>query len=77
MSRTKRRKRWGQPGTARDGKAGIVGKAPADEISTMVTRPDRREREREAERIAKGLADSDDTPTKPVRRRLWRFWRWW
>src|SRR5690606_27070556 len=47
---------------------------PADEFTVEVTRRDRREREADADRQARGEADPDDTPTKPVRRRLMRIW---
>lgn len=77
MSRTKRRKRWGQPGVDRDGRGHIKTGPTPEEMALEVRHPERREHDREADRIAKGDIDPDDTPVKPVRRHLWLLWRRW
>jgi hypothetical protein len=77
MSRTRRRKIWGEPGSERDGKSSKLVPMPADEFTVEVRRRDRREREADADRQATGAADPDDVPTKPRPRRLWQFWRRW
>lgn len=75
MSRTKRRKPQGDPGIDRDGAIRPEGQVRPDDSVVEVTRRERREREADADRLAKGEVDPDDTPTKPVRRRLWQLWR--
>ena len=77
MSRTSRRKSWGQPGAARDGRGHArTGPTTAD-VAAYVTHPERRERDREAEQLASGELDADNVSTKPVRGRLWRLWWKW
>ncbi|MNY74421.1 hypothetical protein D3C86_2134520 [compost metagenome] len=77
MSRTTRRKRYGDSGVERDGQPPDLGIHLAFEFAIEVTRRDRRAREQEAERLAKGVIDPDDTPTKPRPRRLWQYWKGW
>jgi hypothetical protein len=77
MSRTRRRKHYGDPGTVRDGQPPAEGKMPSEDFAREVRRRDRRTREDEADRIARGEADADDVPTKPRPKRLWEFWRRW
>lgn len=77
MSRTRRRQPQGQAGIDRDGAIRPEGQVHPDDFAVEVTRRERREREADADRQAKGAIDPDDTPTKPVRRRLWQLWRRW
>lgn len=77
MSRTRRRKFYGDKGTGRDSKLPAEGDIAAADFSKEVRRRDRRTREDETDRIAKGAADPDDTPVKPKPRRKWQFWRRW
>ena len=76
MSRTRRRRHYGDPGTSRDGQPPAEGRLPRNH-SREVRRRDRRMREDEVDKIARGEADADDTPTKPRPKRLWEFWRRW
>lgn len=53
---------------------------PGDTVSAAdfareVLRRDRRDRDAEVGKIAKGLVDPDDVPTTPKPRRRWQFWR--
>lgn len=50
MSRTRRRRIWGDPGSERDGKSAKLVPQPAAEFTVEVTRRDRREREADADR---------------------------
>jgi len=77
MSRTRRRKPRGELGLDKDGTIRPEGQVRPDDFAVEVTRRERREREADADRQAKGEVDSDDTPVKPVRRRLWQLWRRW
>lgn len=77
MSRTRHRKRSGDSGVERDGQPPDEGIHLASEFAVEVTRRDRRAREQETERLAKGAIEPDDTPTKPRPRRLWQYWRRW
>lgn len=71
------RKPQGEPGLDKDGAIPPEGQVLPQDFAVEVTRRERREREADADRQAKGRVDPDDTPTKPVRRRLWQFWRRW
>lgn len=75
MSRTRRHKHSGDKGLDRDGAIRPEGQIHPHDFAVEVIRRERREREAEADRLAKGAADPEDTPTKPVRRRLWQLWR--
>ena len=77
MSRTRRRKRWGLPGRDRDGVIQPASQVPPDDFVVEVIRRERRERDAEVDRLARGVTDPDDVPTKPMRRRLWELWRRW
>lgn len=77
MSRTRRHKPQGEPGHDHDGAIRPEGQVLREDFTVEVTRRDRREREADADRQAKGEVDPDDTPVKPVRRRLWQLWRRW
>ena len=75
MSRTRRRKHLGAKGLDRDGAIRPEGQVSPHDFDVEVIRRERRERDAEADRLAKGAVDPEDTPTKPVRRRLWQLWR--
>lgn len=78
MSRTKRRKRWGQSGTEADGKGGQYKGGPTSEdLRVAVRRPERRELQLETDKLANAAVDADDVSVKPKRRHLWQFWRSW
>lgn len=77
MSRTRRRKPHGEPGIGRDGAIRPEGAGRHDDFTVEVKRRERREREADAARQARGEVEPDDTPTMPVRRRLWQLWRRW
>lgn len=78
MSRTRRDRRPNRPQVStRDGSTRPGDKADAHDFATEVRRRDRRAREDEAAKIAKGQSDPDDVPTTPRPKRLWQFWRKW
>jgi hypothetical protein len=52
MSRTRRRRHFGDPGTSRDGHPPAEGRFPADDFAQEVRRRDRRAREEETDKIA-------------------------
>lgn len=77
MSRTRRRKHWGEPGKDRDGTIRPEGAIIPRDFTIEVQRRDRRTREDEVGKLQRGEIDPDDLPVKPVRKRLWQFWKRW
>lgn len=77
MSRTRRLRHWGEPGTTRDGQPSAEGLPTSDDFTREVRRRDRRARDDDARRQATGVSDPDYTPVEPKPRRLWESWRRW
>jgi hypothetical protein len=77
MSRTRRRRPHGKPGKDRDGSGRPEGLVHSDDFAKEVQRRDRRDREAEAGKLARGDIDPHDMPANPVRLRLWQLWRRW
>ena len=78
MSRTRRNRPPDQPHySTRDGSIRPGDNLDADAFAKTVQRRDRRDRDAEAEKIAKGAVDAEDTPVTPKPRRRWAFWRRW
>jgi hypothetical protein len=77
MTRTRRRKHYGDPGIDRDGAVRPEGQVRRADFTVEVTRRERREREAQALALRTGSLDPDDTASKPARRRLWQLWRRW
>lgn len=81
MTRTRRRKKHGgdrPEKPERDGRGGIYGRGlPPGEFAIEVTRRERRAQENEVGKLQRGDVDPDDAPTKPLRSKLWEWWKRW
>lgn len=76
MTRTRRNRPPDRPHfSTRDGSIRPGDSVSAADFAREVLRRDRRDRDAEADRIARGDVDADDVPVAPKPRRRWQFWR--